>query len=487
MPYSFAASDQSRSRNDSYRAARWFVLVLGAAAALRLYGLDSYPFEEDEVYTLVEATHLFDSPLRPGIDARPLYYLLQHLLFEWVPPTHVGMRLMPFFFGILGIYATWRLGYELFGRLGAFAAALWVALAPWHLHVSGMARYGSLLYLLSAAFLLYVLRAYETDRRRDYLAALAVLLAGTATHPTFVFPVIGVVLALTLVGPLGQVGWTWPSRRAWAALWGPFLAVTGTAYIVLAAQGRGSSLRNFGGRGLEATIRLMPAIVEWLTPVMFTAGALGALGLFLLGRTPRQRRWAAVAGLGVASTMVTLFAASFVTNVYADYAVVMLPMVFVSAGGLIHLIGERVKQGKDVIAGAVMAVIVAGIAPSLVSHLSDGMRFDPRPAFRVIETTAPVLPVLTTPIALQRHYAPQLLGRELKMTAAHLDETLAGHGQFWAVVWVRRDGIVHDASGEVAAWLDRHCYVIHSHERPRFDYRMYRVDLYLCGTPPDGR
>src|SRR5690606_26961846 len=71
----------------------------------------------------------------------------------------------------------------------------------------------------------YVLRAYETDRRRDYLAALAVLLAGTATHPTFVFPVIGVVLALTLVGPLGQVGWTWPSRRAWAALWGPFLAV----------------------------------------------------------------------------------------------------------------------------------------------------------------------------------------------------------------------------------------------------------------------
>ncbi len=73
------------------------------------------------------------------------------------------------------------------------------------------------------------------------------------------------------------------------------------------------------------------------------------------------------------------------------------------------------------------------------------------------------------------------------MTAAQLDETLAAHGRFWAVVSVRRDGIVHDASGEASAWLDRHCHVRHSHERPRFDYRMYRVDLFLCGAPADGR
>src|SRR5690606_22156220 len=169
-----------------------------------------------------------------------------------IPPTHAGLRLLPFVLGVLGIYVTWRLGRRLFGRLGGFAAALWAAVAPWPLHGSGMARYGSLLYLLSAAFLLFLLRAYETDRPRDYLAALAALLLGTATHPTFLFPVVGVVLALTLVGPLGRVGWTWPSRPAWTALYLPFLAAAGGAYFAVSAVGRGSSLRNFGGRGLDA-------------------------------------------------------------------------------------------------------------------------------------------------------------------------------------------------------------------------------------------
>ncbi|HEY8469932.1 MAG TPA: glycosyltransferase family 39 protein [Longimicrobiales bacterium] len=458
-------------------------LVLGLGILLRLYGLGSYPFEEDELYTVIEATHLFESPLRPGIEARPLYYLLQHVLFEWVPPTHVGMRLLPLLFGLLGIYVTWKLGAELFGRLGAAAAALWVALAPWHLHVSGMARYGSLLYLLSTLFLLFLIRAWETDRPRDYAAALVALVLGTATHPTFLFPVVGVALGTALVRRSGQIGWTWPSRAAWSALWLPFAAFAGAGYLILSLLGRGSSLRNFSGRGLEATLRLVPAIVEWLTPVMVAAAAAGALALLPLASTTRQRRWAVAAIGGVASTLAALVAASTVTNVYADYAVVMLPMVFVSAGGLIHLVAERAVDRKGVLAATVMAVIGAGLAPSLVSHLSDGMRFDPRPAFRAIAATAPELPVLTTPIIFQRHYAPELDGRELKMTTAQLEDVLASHSRFWVVALVRREGLAFDASGEVAPWLARHCRLTHSHQRPRFDYRVYRVDLHLCGAP----
>ncbi|HEX7090794.1 MAG TPA: glycosyltransferase family 39 protein [Longimicrobiales bacterium] len=458
-------------------------LVLGLGILLRLYGLGSYPFEEDELYTVIEATRLFDSPLRPGIEARPLYYLLQHVLFEWVPPNHVGMRLLPLLFGILGIYVTWKLGAELFGRLGAIAAALWVALAPWHLHVSGMARYGSLLYLLSALFLLFLIRAWDTDRPRDYLAALVALVLGTATHPTFLFPVAGVALATVLVGRSGRLGWAWPSRAAWSALWLPFAAIAGAGYLTLSLLGRGSSLRNFSGRGLEATLRLLPAIVEWLTPVLVAAAAAGALALLPLASSARQRRWAVLAISGGVSTLAALLAASAVTNVYADYAVVMLPMVFVSAGGLIHLVAERAVERRGLLAAAVMAVIGAGLAPSLVSHLSDGMRFDPRPAFRVIAGTAPELPVLTTPIIFQRHYAPELDGRELKMNTAQLDEMLAGGSPFWVVALVRREGLAFDGSGEVAPWLDRHCRLTHSHQRPRFDYRVYRVDLHLCGPP----
>ena len=50
--------------------------------------------------------------------------------------------------------------------------------------------------------------------------------------------------------------------------------------------------------------------------------------------------------------------ASTVTNVYADYAVVMLPMVFVSAGGLIHLVAERAADRRGLLAAAVMVAAV---------------------------------------------------------------------------------------------------------------------------------
>src|SRR5690606_414668 len=135
----------------------------------------------------------------------------------------------------------------------------------------------------------------------------------------------------------------------------PFVATAGAGYLTLSLLGRGSSLRNFSGRGLEATLRLLPAIVEWLTPVMIAAAAAGAVALLPLASSARQRRWAILAIGGVASTLAALLAASTVTNVYADYAVVMLPMVFVSAGGLIHLVAERAVERRGLLAAAVMA------------------------------------------------------------------------------------------------------------------------------------
>jgi hypothetical protein len=463
-----------------------FGAILVLAVALRLYGITTYPFEEDELYSIVESTQLFNSPLHPGIEARPLYYFLQHALLAVAPATHLGMRVMPLVFGVLGVIVTWVLGRTVFGTTGAVVAAFLVAVSPWHIHVSGMARYGSLLYLLSALFLLLLIRAEDSDRPAYYAGCLAALLLGSATHPSFLFPVLGVVLGSRLIRSDGRWGWVWPTRRAWIYLWLPFLSCMAGAVVTLKLLGREGEVRNFAGRGLLASVRLIPAIVEWITPVIFVAGALGALLALLVGTLPRTRRWGAAACVGSLGTLVILLTASFVTNVYADYAVTMLPLVFVSAAGLITLLSERVRSEQPVFASAIGLLLLAGVLPSLASQLSDGMRFDFRPAFRYIRETAPSVPVLTTPLIQQRHYAPDLDGRELQMTRAFLDESLAHAGDLWIAAPVRRHGILMDDSGEAAAWIDRHCLLALSHERARFDYRVYRVDLYRCTADSSG-
>src|SRR5690606_19167765 len=123
-------------------------------------------------------------------------------------------------FGVAGLLVTWVLARRLAGVAGAAVATLMVAVSPWHLYASQVARYWTLVYLLAAAAYLLPPRALDRDAPGGYLAALAVLVLGRPTHPTFVFPMVGCMLALHSLDAAGRAGWTWPTRRAWMFLWG---------------------------------------------------------------------------------------------------------------------------------------------------------------------------------------------------------------------------------------------------------------------------
>ena len=165
--------------------------------------------------------------------------------------------------------------------------------------MSAMARYWSAVYLLSALAFLLLLRAYETERPRDYRLALIPLVLGSLTHPTFLFPVAGVVLGLAWVRRDGAWGLRLPSRAAWLNLWIPLglVLVAGAAALLLVD--RAGAVQNWGGRGPAALLRLVPAVVQWFTPTAFAAGVLGGLTLLFTGREAgrwRQRAWGAGGG-----------------------------------------------------------------------------------------------------------------------------------------------------------------------------------------------
>ena len=467
------------------RTTRWVPLALLALALLlRLRGLITFPLEQDELYTVQEATQLFHTTLKPGISGRPLYYLLEHVLLAAGPATPLLLRLPPLLFGLAGVWATWRLGARLFGVTAGWVAGLLVAISPWHLYMSGFARYWSLVYLLVTLLFLCLALAASTDRSRDYAGAAVTGILGSLTHPTFLFAGLGAALGAQLVMPDGTFGWRWPSRRAWRWLWGPWAAVLVAGYAVLRLTGQVGALRNFQGRGLLATLRLLPAMVQWTTPTVCAAGGMGALLLLALRERPAWRRFGAMALVGIASTTVLLFVLATRTDVYADYGIAMLPLVFVASGALVALGAEQMVRGGGWFAAAAATVIAAGVLPSTVSHLSDGTRFDYRPALRAVAATAPTVPVLTWPIVIGRYYAPGLDNRELDLRPEALDAALAAAGDLWVILSVREYGLVGDDTGQGSAWLATHCRPVLTHQGVRLDSRVYRVELERCRKVP---
>lgn len=470
---------------DPFTWAALAIVLIGAV--MRLYTIFAFTWDQDELYTRMEARDLFHTTLPPGIDARPLYYLLQHPLLSLLPQTVPMLRLLPFVFGVAGLWVTWLAGRRNLGRVGGLVAVFLASMSTWHMEVSGQARYYSLVYLFAALVLLWLPQAYDSERPSLYLASFAAMMLGSLTHPSFAFPIAGLAIAIMFVRRSGKVNWTWPSDAAWKYLWGPFVAFVVAFLTILKLVHRQSAFHNWDGRGLVSTLRLIPAMVEWMTPAVFGAAVVGALCL-LASRGPGARRLGAICLLSFAVTFGALFAASFWTSIYAVYATALLPVVFVAAGSVAQLAADAGDGWlrESTVATVAMALFGFAIAPVTVSHLSDGTRFDYRPAYRQIEREAPTIPVLTWPGDLAQEYAPGLKLLPLLPDRAYMDRMLARYHDVWVVASVKRTGIALDDAGELDAWLAAHCRREAAFERPRFDYRIYRVELHRCIAPANG-
>jgi hypothetical protein len=388
-----------------------------------------------------------------------------------------------FIFGVAGVWITWRMARSLFGPTAGLTAALLLCISPWHLYASQFARYWTLVYLLAAATVWLLLRAVETDQMRRYLYALAALVLGSVTHPSFVFPMTGAVLALHVL-PGGRPGWQWPTRMAWTRLWLPYAGLLAVGYAALQLTNSSQALSNWGGRGIDASLRLVPAMVQWMGPEIAIAG-LVAVGVLAGSDKARDRVWAGMAGLGVFTCIALMMAASLQTDVYADYGMSMLPLVYVTIGAAIQRLSEAIAPRRLFATGAT-AVLAAGVLPATVSHLSDGTRFDYREAYAHIAAEGPQDRVIGWPTILQRAYGPDLDFAELRMDPQWLDAELARAGEFWLITSYHRSGLLLDA-GDVQPWINGHCRVVLETQRTRLDYRSYRVVLHRCGGDPFAR
>lgn len=458
-------------------------VILAGAAAVRIPGLTRWAFEPDELSTWRDALHMAGpSANGPGALGRPVYYFLQHVLLGVFPGSPFSLRVPALLFGLLGVWLTWGAGRRLFGGTAGIVASLLVAFSPWHQYASGFARYWTLVYVLALLTVLWLIESLDSGRRARFRAACLVLTLGALTHPTFLFPILGVILALHLVTREGNWRWEWPSRGAWANLWIPFVALFGGWVLWLKVSGNGGALSNWNGRGLAATLTIFPGMVEWLTPAVVLAAGIGVLGLWY-SRRSGDRRWAVVAGSGLASGVLLLFLAGRRTDVYADYGMAMLPLVYLTIGGAVERASAITVHPASWAPWAAGALLAAGAVPGVASNLRDGMRFDYRPAYDFARSHGPGRLVVGPSRELQRYYAPDLPFEELRNANAQLRAMLTVSDGFWLILANHRNGWV-DGDDDAQAWVDGSCRVKLRSGNHRFDYREYNVQLAWCGGSP---
>jgi uncharacterized membrane protein len=456
------------------------LLILAVGALLRLPGLWQFDTWQDEIYSIFEARDLIHSPFGPGgMELRPLYFLALHPFAKAMPHAIVLLRLPSFIFGLLGIAATWNLARRNFGRNAAIVAAGVLAVLPLHINASQIIRYWSLIYLLGALFAGALLRALASDSRRDHLLALLWLLLGTLTHPTFAISAVGMTVAAHLVTSTGQFGLRLPSPAAWRLTWIPAVVVLLTYYAGLWLF---FTTERLVGEAVGAPDRLLPSLAFNLSPAVVTAGALGIAWL-LLNREPVSRRFGLMTALGILTSVVTLLIGGYLhfLPVSVLYVSAAFPLLMGCVGALCTRFGST-PRGEWHAALTLLLILTAGLAPSTVSQLMDGSRFDYRPALAHITENDPRGAVVVWPKVQAMWGAPELESIELRNTTplSVFDSLAAARDRFWVIASQRRMGIVGDPDGAKLHWLSRHCDRVLTTGEPRFDYEEYVTMLWEC-------
>lgn len=208
---------------------RTFWIVAGLtvlAAVLRFATLGVQSYHHDEIVTASRVLrdgfwHAMDA-VGFSESAPPLYYATAWLWTQVTGTGEVGLRSVSALAGVATVPVAYLLGTELNSRRAGIVAAALVAVNPMLVWYSQEARGYALFILLTAASLLYFVRALDHGRRRDSIAWGIASALALATHYFAAFPIAAEALWLLRRRGRGPGG-------AFPGLW-----IAGAASLLLA-------------------------------------------------------------------------------------------------------------------------------------------------------------------------------------------------------------------------------------------------------------
>lgn len=464
------------------------------AFALRFWRLGDWNFQATEIFTLRDS-------LSPRLtNPRPLGYLLNYVLVRpFAPLDELGLRILPAIFGALAIPAFYFVMRPLIGARAALFGAFLLTVSPLHIYYSQLARYWSLVFLLSAIYPYAIFRGIR-ERHRGALAvglltgALAIL-----AHPVSVLLVGGPALYLLsrlrrehLVRLWGQktVQWTVVFLGVLAAVVAVRLLPVLRSWIAEHDSNPGYGqflLRSPVEPGVKQIFYLLNFVESLTVPLVLTSVA----GIYLLWRGRDRPLAILLTSLGV-FPVAFLTLISFRTAVSTYYLLPAVPVFFAGAGVFLdRLLGLDWNPGPRWLLPAMVAtIIVAAGAPTLISDYRDGRRFDFRGAARWLDTRmAPGDLVFSDQPMVLAHYLPRSRVQHLRPDAAPLVQAMGtldragGGGALWVVAPARSHAFrTNLKQGGLIDWIYGNCQVRGTIGVGRVDFRQQYLQIYRC--PP---
>jgi len=357
------------------------LLLVAAGAALRVNALSVVGLWWDEFVTLGRAAWpvpdllrslAFEGPSDVSLDSSPpLLHLLVHCSLSLGGRSDVWVKLPSVVAGVLTIPVVFALGRRLFSVQTALIAAAVVAFALFPVHYSREARPYALYLLCALTGLLFLLRAMDSGRRRDWvgfvLANSAMFYASYLAAATFAAQGAMVLARAVCLGRQGQnhAAKTLLTRAGVAAAlvlaaYAPWLPAH--LFQVRTISGVAEPGKRFADAGFFSVLRSFAAYsYQGGAPWPGILGALAALGL---ARHLAKGRGRSLAILAVWSLTALAMAALLPTAIHVSvrYLVnIFFLFAFLLAGGIEALIACLGRFGRGR-AGLVLAALLGTAA-----------------------------------------------------------------------------------------------------------------------------
>ncbi len=165
------------SLSDALLRGLFMVMILGAAAAIRLWDINALGLNSDEAVYAGQAAAMARVPylkdLFPVFRSHPLFYqFLLSLLFR-NGANDLWPRLLAVAFGLATVYVVYLLGSLLYGSRAGLIAAAFLAVMPYHVIVTRQALLDGPM-VFCATLTLYLLAKFVQTQRAAWLYAVGV-------------------------------------------------------------------------------------------------------------------------------------------------------------------------------------------------------------------------------------------------------------------------------------------------------------------------
>jgi len=202
--------------------ARYLALagIILLAAVFRLYLLDTLPSDmfNDLAYNYQETERILHGEwmiYATGFPGRePLLFYLTALLAQVTGLNFFTLKLITALIGIATVGVIYLLGREAAGDAVGLVAALFLAVAKWHVLISRVGFRGILCPFVAALVLLFLLRGLKRGRRGDFLWAGACLGLALYTYTAALAVIPATLLGLGLYALAGHGRELWRLRRS---------------------------------------------------------------------------------------------------------------------------------------------------------------------------------------------------------------------------------------------------------------------------------